>query len=129
LRERLAADLANGDREAAVRAFVGAVSGPARWQQLSTDQKSILLDNAATAVRVEGRPLLSCEAIREFRFPILRLVGERSPKRYGEMLRAMGACLSESVGKPIVISNASHGMNRENPQAFNGTILGFLSGR
>jgi pimeloyl-ACP methyl ester carboxylesterase len=46
-----------------------------------------------------------------------------------EMLRAMGACLSGSVGEPIVISNTSHGMNRENPQAFNAAVLGFLSSR
>lgn len=129
LRERLAADMVKGDREAGVRAFVQALSGPARWQQMNAEQKSILFDNAATAIRVEGRPLLSCDTIRQFRFPILRLIGERSPRRYGEMFRAMGACLSGNFGEPIVISNAAHGMNRENPQAFDAAILGFLSGR
>jgi esterase len=129
LRERLAADLAKGDREAAIRTYVEELSGPGRWQQFSPDLKSILLDNAATAIRPEGMPLLSYEAIRKFRFPILRLTGERSPKRYGEMFRAMRGCLSGSVGEPIVIANAAHGMNRENPQAFNAAVLGFLSGR
>jgi esterase len=129
LRERLAADLAKGDREAAVRAYVEALSGPGRWLQISPDQKSILLDNAATAIRPEGRPLLSCEAIGEFRFPILLLTGERSPKRYGEMLRAMRGCLPESMAEPIIIPNASHAMNRENPQAFDAAVLEFLSGR
>ena len=129
LRERLAADLARGEHEAAARAFVEALGGPGRWQQMTPDQRSILLDNVATGMRVEARPVLSCEAIREFHFPILRLVGERSPKRYGEMFRAMGPCLSSGVGEPIVIANAAHGMNRENPQAFNSAVLGFLSGR
>lgn len=129
LRERLAADLAKGDRKSAIRAYVEELSGPGRWQQFSPEIKSILLDNAVTAIRPEGRPLLSCEAIRDFRFPILRLTGERSPKRYGEMFRAMRGCVSTNLGEPIVISNAAHGMNRENPQAFNAAVLGFLSGR
>jgi esterase len=127
--ERLAADLAKGDREAALRAYVEALTAPGRWEQLGPDQKLILFDDAATAIRPEVRPSLSCEAIRKFQFPILPLTGEKSPKRYGEMLRAMQGCLPESVGEQIIIPNASHGMNRENPQAFNAAVLGFLSGR
>jgi pimeloyl-ACP methyl ester carboxylesterase len=41
----------------------------------------------------------------------------------------MRGCLPESVGEPIIIPDASHGMNRENPQAFNAAVLAFLSGR
>lgn len=129
LHERLAADLAKGDREAALKAYIEALTVPGRWDQLGPEQKSILFDNVATAIRPEVRPSLSREAIRKFQFPTLLLTGERSPKRYGEMLRAMRDCLPESVGEPIIIPNASHGMNRENPQAFNAAVLGFMSGR
>jgi pimeloyl-ACP methyl ester carboxylesterase len=129
LSERLAADLAKGDREAALRAYVEALSGPGRWEKVSAEQKEILFDNVATAIGPEVRPALSCEVIRKFQFPILLLVGERSPRRYGEMLRAMRNCLPESIGAPILIPRAAHGMNRENPQAFNAAVLGFLSGR
>ena len=127
--ERLAADLAKGDREAALRAYVEALSAPGVWEQLGPNQKSILFDNAATAIRPEVRPPLSYETIRKFQFPILLLTGERSPKRYGQMARAMRSCLPECVGEPIIIPNASHGMNRESPQAFNAAVLGFLSDR
>ncbi len=127
--ERLAADLAKGDREAALRAYVEALTAPGRWEQMRPDDKQILFDNAATCIRPEVRPLLSCEAIGKFQFPILLLTGEKSPKRYGEMVRAIQGCLPESVGEAITIPNASHGMNRENPQAFNAAVLGFLSGR
>ena len=127
--DQLAADLKNGDREAALRAYVDGVAGPGRWEHIRPDDKSVLFDNAATAINPEARLSLSCDAIRKFRFPILPLTGEKSPKRYGEMLRAMRACLPEGIGEPIIIPNASHGMNRENPQAFNAAVLGFLSGR
>jgi pimeloyl-ACP methyl ester carboxylesterase len=118
-----------GAREAALKAYIEALTVPGRWEQLGPEQKSILFDNVATAIRPEVRPSVSREAIRKFQFPILLLTGERSPNRYGEMLRAMRDCLPESVGEPIIIPNASHGMNRENPQAFNAAVLGFLSGR
>jgi pimeloyl-ACP methyl ester carboxylesterase len=66
---------------------------------------------------------------RKFQFPVLMLTGEKSPKRYGEMLRAMRGCLPDGVGETVVIPNASHGMNRENPQDFDAAVLRFLSGR
>jgi pimeloyl-ACP methyl ester carboxylesterase len=72
---------------------------------------------------------LSGEAIGKFQFPILMLTGETSPGRYGQMFRAMWDCLPGSVGEPTVIANAAHGMHRDNPQAFNAAVLGFLSGR
>ena len=106
-----------------------AVAGPGRWELMRPDWKQILFDNAATAIRPEERASLSCEAIRKFQFPVLPLTGEQSPKRYGEMARAIRRCASENVREPIVIPNASHAMNRNNPQAFNRAVLGFLSGR
>jgi pimeloyl-ACP methyl ester carboxylesterase len=127
--DRLAADVAKGDREAALRAYVEAVAGPGRWELMRHDYKQILFDNAATAIRPEERASLSCEAIRKFQFPVLPLTGEQSPKRYGEMARAIRRCASENVREPIIIPNASHAMNRNNPQVFNAAVLGFLSGR
>jgi len=127
--DRLAVDLAKGDREAALRAYLDKVVGPGRWELMHPDYKQILFDNAATAMRPEERASLSREGIRKLQFPILPLTGEQSPKRYGEMARAIRRCASENVREPIVISNASHAMNRNNPQAFNRAVLGFLSGR
>ena len=129
LHERLAADLAKGDRETALRSYVDALSWPGRWDELTPERKSSFFDNVATAIQVEVRPSLSAEAIGKFQFPILMLTGETSPGRYGQMLRAMRDCLPGSVGEPTVIPNAAHGMNRDNPQAFNAAVLGFLSGR
>jgi pimeloyl-ACP methyl ester carboxylesterase len=127
--ERLATDLARGDREAALRAFIDALSGPGRWDEISADQKIIHLDNAVPSIRTESRPSLPRETIRKFRFPILPIVGEKSPKRFGETLRAMRLCLPDNMEELITIPNAAHGMNRQNAEAFNAAVLGFLSGR
>jgi esterase len=127
--DRLAADLAKGDREAALRAYVESFAGPGRWKLMRPDYKQILFDNAATAIRPEERASISREAIRQFQFPIQPLTGEQSPKRYGDMARAIWHCASENVREPIIIPNGSHNMNRNNPHAFNAAVLGFLSGR
>jgi len=128
--ERLATDLARGDRDAALRAYVDALGGPGRWDEISGDQKLIHLDNAVPSICADPRPSLSREAIRKFRFPILPIVGEKSPKRFSETLRAMQLCLPDNNMEDMaIIRNAAHGMNRQNPQAFNATVLGFLSGR
>lgn len=128
LHERLAADLATGDRETALRAYVDALTRPGRWDELTPERKSSFFDNVATAIQAEVRPSLSGEAIAKFQFPILMLTGETSPGRYSQMFRAMQDCLP-GVGGPTVIPNAAHGMNRDNPQAFNAAVLGFLSGQ
>ena len=126
LHERLAADLAKGERETALRAYVDALSWPGRWDELTPERKSSFFDNVATAIRPEARPSLSRETIGKFRFPILMLTGETSPDRYGQMLRAMRDCLPGSVGEPTIIPNAAHGMNRDNPKAFNAAVLAHL---
>ncbi|WP_456739304.1 MULTISPECIES: alpha/beta fold hydrolase [unclassified Bradyrhizobium] len=125
--ERLAADLANGDRDAALRVYIDALSGPGRWDEISPEQKLIHLDNAVPSIRTEPRPSLPPEAIGKFRFPILPIVGERSPKRFAETLRAMRLCLPDNTEERIIIPDAAHGMNRQNPKAFNAAVLGFLS--
>ena len=94
-----------------------ALSGPGR--QISADQKQIHLDNTVPSIRIELRPSLAREAIGKFRFPILPIVGEKSPKRFEETLRAMQLCLPDNMEEFIIIPNAAHGMNRQNPQAFN----------
>ena len=69
-------------REAALRAYVESF-GPGRWEQMRPDYKQILFDNAATAIRPEGRASISCEAIRKFQFPIQPLDLVKWPERYG----------------------------------------------
>jgi hypothetical protein len=63
LYERLAADLAKGDRETALRAYVDATSWPDRWDELTPERKSSFFDDVATAIQAEVRPFLSGEAI------------------------------------------------------------------
>jgi pimeloyl-ACP methyl ester carboxylesterase len=125
MREILAKHIAAGDIETGAQLFVDSLGGPATWAHRTSDQKQITLDNIGTAVKPEGRPVTTCEEIAKFDFPILLLNGERSPKRYGLMFAEMRKC--KEIAEPLVIPNAAHSMNRDNPGRFNRAILEFLA--
>jgi esterase len=125
LTETLRANLAKGDIEKAAREFADALNGPGAWEKRSAEQKQITLDNMGTATDSGERPKVSCGDIQKFNFPVLLLNGERSPKRYGEMIAAMRQCKPD-IPPPVIVPNASHSMNRENPEFFNQAVLDFL---
>lgn len=119
-------NLASSGPEKAAQEFVDALGGPGTWMKRTPQQRQMVLDNMGTASGDTGeRPAIACSDIAKFNFPVLLVNGERSPKRYGEMFSAMRAC-NPSLSAPLIIPNAAHAMNRENPSAFNSVVLDFL---
>ncbi len=124
-REKLRANLATGDVEKAAREYTNGLSGPGAWEKRSAEQRQITLDNMGTATDSGERPKVSCSDIQKFNFPVLLLNGERSPKRFAEGNAALRQCKPD-IPAPIIVPNASHSMNRENPAFFNQAVLDFL---
>ncbi|MCJ2091486.1 alpha/beta hydrolase [Methylobacterium sp. J-072] len=122
----LRANLAAGDKEKAGQEFTDGLNGPGTWAKRSTLQKEILLDNLGTGVDSGERGNIACSDIAKFSFPVLTLTGERSPKRYPEGFAAARKC-NPAIPAAIVIPNAAHAMNRDNPEAFNAAVLAFLA--
>ncbi|MCJ2115669.1 alpha/beta hydrolase [Methylobacterium sp. J-001] len=122
----LRANLAAGDKEKAGQEFTDGLNGPGTWAQRSALQKEILLDNLGTGVDSGERGNITCSDIAKFSFPVLTLSGERSPKRYPEGFAAARKC-NPAIPAAIVIPNAAHAMNRDNPEAFNAAVLAFLA--
>ena len=125
--DRLRDALAQGDAVAAARAFVDALGGAGAWDRRSPGQKAILLDNIATGPNCAERPRFTAAALRALAMPMLLVTGARSPARYAIMLDAMRA-LYDPQPPVVVVPDAAHAMNRENPAAFNEAVLAFLSG-
>jgi pimeloyl-ACP methyl ester carboxylesterase len=123
LRKKLNEDYLSGDFEKAAREFIDALA-PGTWAKFTPAGKQVVLDNLGTALVVEGRPTLTCEQIGQFGFPIFLVTGEKSPKRYGEMFAAMRRC--GKAPEPVVIPNAGHIMQTQNPGAFNTALTEFL---
>jgi pimeloyl-ACP methyl ester carboxylesterase len=122
----LARNLATGNRELAAQAYFDISQGPGTWVKRPPEEKKLFLDNVGTVLKPEARkPVTTCEQIARYDFPILLLTAERSPRRYGQAFAAMRKC--KNIPEPIMIPNAGHPMNRDNPAAFNAAVLDFLA--
>lgn len=118
-------DLALGDPVAAARNFVEAFAGPGAWERRSEEQRQALLDNIATGIDSGERPGLTAGAVSAFGFPVLPVVGAAGARRYVEGFQAMRAA-NPAIPEPVAIADAGHAMHRDNPQAFNAAVIGFL---
>ena len=70
-----------------------------------------------TLTDIGERGKFSCAGIQKLNFPILLLNGEKSPKLFGEYISAMRQC-KPKIPAPLIVPNAGHSMNRENPAFF-----------
>ena len=116
-----------GDIDGALEIFADAVGGPGSWKARTEAERQIYRDNAWTlkGMEDEQRRRLSCRDLESLAMPILLVGGEKSPARYGEILNVIEPCLKKK--SRVAIPNASHGMNRMNPAAFNRAVSQFLS--
>jgi len=117
--------VATGDVEGAVAGFMNDVSGPGRWESMPVERRNGYLQNASTALIVETVPLTTDDDLRKFSFSVLLLVGENSPPPFGLLMAEMGK--RGNFRPPVIIPNASHGMFRDNPEAFNKAVLDFTA--
>jgi esterase len=116
-----------GDIDGGLEIYVDAVGGAGSWKERPEAQRQILRDNAWTVqgMEEEQRRPVSCGDLKSLKMPVLLVGGERSPQRYGEVLTVIEPCLKNRAR--VTIPNASHGMNRMNPAAFNSAVAQFLS--
>jgi pimeloyl-ACP methyl ester carboxylesterase len=118
------ANLAAGDMEKAAREWLASVGGA--WEKASARGKQNILDNVGTLTDIGERGKFTCSEIQKFNFPILLLNGEKSPKLYGGMFTIMRQCKPD-IPAPLIVPNAGHSMNRDNPEFFNKAVLDFLN--
>jgi len=93
-------------------------SAPARVKQN-------ILENVGALTDIGERGKFTCADIQKFNFPILLRNYEKSPKLFGEFISAMRHCKPDIPAR-LIVPNAGHSMNRENPEFFNKVILDFL---
>lgn len=127
LRKNLIEAISRGEPEKGAEAFTDALGVPGTWQRRTPEQRAAFMDNLGTAIGDNGpRPTTRCEDIAKWNFPVLLIHGARSPQRYPAMGSAARLC-NPNISAAIIIPEAAHSMNRENPQAFNQAVLEFLS--
>jgi pimeloyl-ACP methyl ester carboxylesterase len=116
-----------GDIDGGLEIFADAVGGPGSWKNFAETQRQMFRDNAWTikGTEQEQRRAVSCQELGALGMPVLLVGGERSPARYGEILSVIEPCLKRR--ERVTIPNASHGMYRMNPSAFNASVAQFIA--
>jgi pimeloyl-ACP methyl ester carboxylesterase len=118
---------AEGDIDGGLQIFVDAVGGAGSWNNFTETQRQIFRDNAWTVkgMEEEQRRPVSCRELEILNMPVLLIGGEKSPARYGQVLTVIEPCFKH--GQRVTVPNASHGMHRMNPEAFNSFVTEFVS--
>jgi pimeloyl-ACP methyl ester carboxylesterase len=122
---------AKGEDDSAVKSFISGVHGPGSFERLSPEiQKHMLLN--AREMRAELRmppgqsfPAFTCDDTRQIKAPMFLVKGAKSPDFLRAILDQLHTCVPSSIETDI--PNASHGVQYENPQAFNDALLQFLA--
>jgi pimeloyl-ACP methyl ester carboxylesterase len=119
---------ARGESEAAVRAFIDGVIGAGAFDQIPSEVRTGMMDNAPELRLHVGAgeatwPPFYCEDARQVRVPTLLLSGELSPPMFSPMTEELARCL------PIVERATIPGVSHDlwNPPVFTDTVLGFLA--
>src|ERR1700686_1326415 len=121
---------AKREDDSAVKSFISGVHGPGSFERLPPRiQKHMLLN--AHEMRAELRmppersfPVFTCDDARRITMPMLLVTGTNSPKFFRAILDQLHVCVPSSTQAEIPA--ASHGVQFENPEAFNDALLKFL---
>jgi len=115
-----------GDFDKGLEIFTDAVSIKGAWKTLPPADRQIRRENAwsLTTLLTDAQEPFTCMDTGNIDMPVLLVTAQNSPCLYGMMHTALEQRLNNF--KKIWISNASHGMHRDNPEQFNVAVLDFL---
>jgi non-heme chloroperoxidase len=121
---------AKGEDDSAVKSFISGVNGPGSFERLPPKIQEHMLLNAHE-MRAELRmpperffPVFTCDDARRITMPVLLVTGTNSPKFFRAILNQLRVCVPSS--SEAEIPAASHGVQYENPEAFNDALVKFV---
>ncbi len=121
-----AAFFEKGDMEGGLEFFVDDVNGPGAWKRRSEEGRQFVRDNAWTAIPMaKDSDIVACDDLHKMTMPVLLIESEKGPGWLKTILNEAAKCLPSA--NRIMIPNAAHQMNRDNPAAFDQALTGFLS--
>jgi pimeloyl-ACP methyl ester carboxylesterase len=115
-----------GEIDEGLALTVDVLAGPGGWDRTPRPTRQMLRDNAATLlgqIKEQRAPFARADA-EAIRAPTLLIAGEHSPASFHHILDGLERALSNS--RRVVIPNASHSSNVDNPKAFERAVLTFL---
>lgn len=115
--------------EAAVALFIGGVMGDSLYyEKAAQSEKTMWLANTpdlkAIASGADVFEYLNCQDLEKLEVPTLLIKGELSPKSLRLTIDELHKCIQNSELKEL--SEASHGLQHQNPKDFNKMVLDFI---
>jgi pimeloyl-ACP methyl ester carboxylesterase len=119
--------IGRGEVDEGLKPTIDVIAGPGAWERTPEPIRQALRDNAATLlgqVKEQRAPFARADA-ESIRAPTLLMAGERSPASFHHILDGLETAISDV--QRVVIPNASHSSNLDNPHAFERAVLAFLA--
>src|SRR5687768_4735519 len=119
----------SGNDEKAVSLFTTWVIGDSTFfANTPPETRAMMMSNTlelrGTLLSNKPFPPVSCDELKKIKVPVLLIQGENSPRFFTAILEELDKCIDNN--EKTVLSGASHGLEFENPSAFNRIVLGFI---
>ncbi len=120
-----------GNNEEGLRRFFDGVMGAGSFDQMPEEYRQYLINVIAPEFSLEMRTHvadymlpITCEEVGNLDLPVLLMTGEKSPTLLPLINTQLEHCLKEV--SHAMVPESGHGMQFDNPQFFNKTVLEFL---
>ena len=120
----------SGDNQKGVSVFIGGVTGDSSFfSKMPPEAQAMVLSNV---LELRGVALsknifapISCEELKKIKTPVLLMTGEKTLLFFKAINEELNKCLTNK--EKVILSNATHGLEMENPVDFNKTVLTFIN--
>jgi len=118
----------NNDDVQGITAFIGGVMGDSLiYSKVPDETRERWLQNTIEmrgCVNVEAIITIPPEEVKNIEIPVLVMKGDRSPLYFGKIADTIHRLLPNA--QLHTLSNSSHGLQGNNPEEFNKTVLNFI---
>ena len=119
----------SGNNEKGVSVFIGGVTGDSSFfSKIPPEAQSMIMNNVlelrGIALTKNIFPPVSCDDLKKIKTPVLIMTGEKTLPLFRIINEELSRCLTNK--EKIILPNATHGLEMENPVDFNKIVLAFI---
>jgi pimeloyl-ACP methyl ester carboxylesterase len=119
----------SGNNQKGVSAFIGGVSGDSNFfSKLPPEAQNMIMNNVlelrGIALTKNIFPPVHCDDLKKIKTPVLIMTGEKTLLLFSIINEELNKCLTNK--EKAILSNATHGLEMENPVDFNKIVLAFI---
>ena len=119
----------SGNSEKGVSVFLGGVSGDTTLyskmpQEVRTQMMENVLELRGIALAKKIFPPVSCDNLKKIKTPVLIMTGQNTLLLFKTINEELNKCLINR--EKVMLPNATHGLEVENPVDFNKIVLAFI---